>query len=127
MVAFTAISNTEQPVRPGDNIRFNFMSSNSGDFDLPEGIFKCSTPGIYYFNFHISYKQESSSVIALIRNGAPILSVFKGPEPILDGVSNGAVLSLQAGDSVWLENVDGEGIVFSNKYGYTSFSGFLLG
>nr|XP_032834308.1 complement C1q tumor necrosis factor-related protein 5-like isoform X1 [Petromyzon marinus] len=125
--AFTAKLSAPRPAS-GSPIKFDVILTNSGNhYDPSTGKFTCVHPGAYYFVMHACV--YSASVFThLKRNGEVVHKFHSAWLDSWPGValSGGAVLSLKAGDQVWLEVPDAHNGIFSRSDIDSSFSGFLL-
>ena len=60
----------------------------------------------------------------MVKNGAMVATVWAESIPFWASASNVAVLSLEAGDQVWLQLLSRAS--YLHGYMYTTFSGFLI-
>ncbi|CAN0286718.1 unnamed protein product [Lampetra fluviatilis] len=125
--AFTAKLSAPRPAS-GSPIKFDVILTNSGNhYDPSTGKFTCVHPGAYYFVFHACV-YLAGVYTHLKRNGEVVHKFHNGWVGNWPGValSGGAVLSLKAGDQVWLEVQDANNGIFVRSDIDSSFSGFLL-
>ena len=90
------------------------------------GVFKCTSPGLYFFTFNALTQPDGDLRINLRVNKFTMLSAYGGgPNPVT--VTGSSILQLQKDDVVYLFVDRGE-INESNKMGhvFTSFSGVQL-
>ncbi|XP_071805252.1 uncharacterized protein [Asterias amurensis] len=124
--AFTAVRNT--PFSPPTNyypLPFEELvfSEEGTEFNLDNGMFTCTVPGVYTFTFSVLKTPSQSQLwIQLKKNGHTIVCGTVNAEGY-HSVSNSAVIPLNHGDQVHLAV---RGQVYSNTNRYTTFSGFLL-
>lgn len=99
------------------------------DYDDISGKFRCFIPGVYYFTYHLTV-QGVGLRVGLYRNSRVVsLTLDQFLTSDLDQASGGAVLTLTAGDQVWLEVYGPEmehGAVFADITNDSTFTGFLL-
>ncbi len=103
----------------------------NNDFDLQTGKFTCQISGTYVFMFSIAIYRPGWPLIHMVKNGIKVVTAHSITHTVstdFDQASNGAVLTLQDGDQVWLRFGSGSGqtIHGSVHHKYDSFSGFLL-
>ncbi|XP_078736006.1 complement C1q tumor necrosis factor-related protein 5-like [Lampetra fluviatilis] len=126
--AFAAkISSSRPPF--GTPIKFDVPISNEqGHYDPGTGKFTCAHAGLYYFVAHLHIHATHLAVV-LVKNG---VTVVKFANHYLDsyysiGLSGGSVLSLGAGDQVWLEVTQPyNGLFHQPEHRDSTFMGFLL-
>ncbi|XP_067108108.1 adiponectin [Osmerus mordax] len=98
-------------------------------YDDISGKFRCFIPGVYYFTFHLTVQGEGLRV-GLYRNGRVVsLTLDQYLTSDLDQASGSSVLTLAAGDQVWLEVYGPEmenGAVFADITNDSTFTGFLI-
>ncbi|CAN0290175.1 unnamed protein product [Lampetra fluviatilis] len=126
--AFTAkISSSNPPA--GSPIKFDVVVSNDQNhYDPLSGKFTCVHPGLYYFVMH-AHVRQTPLCVALTKNGDRVVHFCNDYTASLfaTAMSGGAVLSLKAGDKVWLEVLDAYfGMFFQLGYRDSLFTGFLL-
>uniref|UniRef100_S4R8Z6 C1q and TNF related 9 n=1 Tax=Petromyzon marinus TaxID=7757 RepID=S4R8Z6_PETMA len=126
--AFTAkISSSNPPA--GSPIKFDVVISNDqGHYDPLSGKFTCVHPGLYYFVMH-AHVYKHDLCVALIKDGNRVVSFCSNniENKYANAISGGSVLSLKAGDKVWLQVADAYNGMFSQAgYRDSSFTGFLL-
>ncbi|XP_075910611.1 complement C1q tumor necrosis factor-related protein 5-like [Petromyzon marinus] len=125
--AFTAKLSMPRPAS-GIPIKFDVILTNSGNhYDPSTGKFTCVYPGTYYFVMHVCLFGES--VYAHLKKNGQVMHKFHSAwVPGWPGValSGGAVLSLKAGDQVWLEVTGTYNGIFVRNDIDSSFSGYLL-
>ncbi|XP_020838696.1 complement C1q subcomponent subunit B [Phascolarctos cinereus] len=127
--AFSASRTIHAQLRKDQPIRFDRIITREGsDYEPRNGKFSCRTPGIYYFTYHASSRGNLCVILIKASRG----SAKEGVVTFCDFVYNtfqvttgGAVLKLEAGDSVWLEVNDKNSLVGLDGAN-SIFSGFLL-
>ncbi|XP_071805023.1 uncharacterized protein [Asterias amurensis] len=124
--AFTAVRNTAfNPPSAYDPLPFQelLFSEEGTDFNLNNGTFTCTLPGVYVLMFSVNKSSSGPYLyVNLGKNGNTIVtgSVYAAG---YHQVSNSAVIPLHYGDQVHLA-VNGQ--VYSNSNHRPSFTGFLL-
>ncbi|MBN3274339.1 C1QC protein, partial [Polyodon spathula] len=105
-------------------VRFNRIISNeNGDYNPSTGKFRCKIPGSYYFVYHISSTEHLC--VNMIRDSVKVASYCDHKINEFQVSSGGLALKLSAGQEVWLETTDYNGMI--GTVGKQSvFSGFLL-
>ncbi|XP_034388041.1 complement C1q subcomponent subunit A [Cyclopterus lumpus] len=98
------------------------------DFDLTTGHFVCRVPGVYYFTFHSVAKVSVCLYIisTALTEELGFCDYNRNTDQVLSG---GVVLTLTAGQKVWLQSFKGEQKVSEIRDSQEKriiFSGFLL-
>ncbi|XP_051493364.1 complement C1q subcomponent subunit C-like isoform X2 [Apus apus] len=103
---------------------FNHVITNTNqDYNTTTGKFTCKLPGLYYFVFHAS--QTANLCVILYKSGSKVASFCDHKTNSVQVSSGGTLLHLAAGNQVWLEVNDYNGMVgIANSD--SIFSGFLL-
>nr|XP_032834176.1 otolin-1-like [Petromyzon marinus] len=84
----------------GSPVTFNVIITNpQGHYNPGTGKFTCAHPGVYYFTL-CAHPGEKDLVLMIMKNGE-VISKICGVK--YNGISGSVVLSLKAGDEVWLE------------------------
>ncbi|XP_061435677.1 complement C1q tumor necrosis factor-related protein 5-like [Lethenteron reissneri] len=97
--AFSAKVGTYTPAA-GSPVTFNVIITNSqGHYNPGTGKFTCAHPGIYYFTLY-AHPGEKHLVVMIMKNGE-VVSKVTGIN--YNAISGSVVLSLKAGNEVWLE------------------------
>ncbi|KAM9370185.1 complement C1q subcomponent subunit C [Phaethornis superciliosus] len=103
---------------------FNHIITNTHqDYNTTTGIFTSRLPGLYYFVFHTS--QTANLCVSLYKNRERMASFCDHKTNSIQVSSGGILLQLAAGDQVWLEVNDYNGMV-GTATSDSIFSGFLL-
>ncbi|XP_074598026.1 cerebellin-4-like [Brevipalpus obovatus] len=123
-IAFTAIRGSMN-----DNyISFSGLAvnNNNAHFHPAVGVFKCTSPGLYFFTFNALTHADSDLRINLRVNKFTMLSAYGGGATPMT-ITGSSILQLQKDDVVYLF-VDRGDINESNKMShvFTSFSGVQL-
>uniref|UniRef100_S4S088 C1q domain-containing protein n=1 Tax=Petromyzon marinus TaxID=7757 RepID=S4S088_PETMA len=91
--AFSVKVDAYKPVA-GSPVTFNVIITNlQGHHNPGMGMFTCAHPGVYYFTF---YGIPVNLVVMIMKTGRSSLRYY-------NAISGSVVLSLKAGDEVWLE------------------------
>nr|XP_032834205.1 complement C1q subcomponent subunit C-like [Petromyzon marinus]XP_032834206.1 complement C1q subcomponent subunit C-like [Petromyzon marinus] len=84
----------------GSPVTFNVIITNpQGHYNPGTGKFTCAHPGVYYFTLY-AHPSEQHLVVMIMKNGQ-VISKMCGMN--FNAISGSVVLSLKAGDEVWLE------------------------
>lgn len=91
------------------------------------GVFKCTSPGLYFFSFTAMSPEGKDLRISLRTNRIPVITIYSGASNAFNSASGSAVLSLSEDDIVYLYIEKGN-IYESNQVNraFTTFSGFQL-
>ncbi|XP_075996507.1 adiponectin [Genypterus blacodes] len=101
-------------------------------YDDVSGKFRCFTPGLYYFTFHMTVQGRGVRVGLYLNGRVVTLTLDQYQASDLDQASGGAVLSLTHGDQVWLQvygaaaAAAGGGGIYADVNNDSTFTGFLL-
>lgn len=142
-VGFTAYLTQDLKATLARPIVFQETMTNVGrHFNTKDGKFTAPVPGLYHFEFHVMYRQGTSSpVIDLMKNSKSQASAWKSKrtrggrgqrssmaaEPSGEQfLHNSALLELDKGDTVWLQ-LYWNAIVGGRFLKPTTFTGFLVG
>ncbi|XP_061435704.1 complement C1q tumor necrosis factor-related protein 5-like [Lethenteron reissneri] len=120
--AFSAKVGTYTPAA-GSPVLFNVIITNpQGHYNPGTGKFTCAHPGVYYFTLY-AHPGEQHLVIMIMKNGKVISKLCSIN---LVTMSGSVVLSLKAGDEVWLELEAPHISFFINVHRDAVFSGYML-
>ncbi|XP_070537782.1 uncharacterized protein [Ptychodera flava] len=111
------------------NITFDIQFVNKGKFfDRRSGVFTCQIPGIYYFTFNIRTFENKTVGITLVKSGnVAVVGMTTDPTERNIMQSQSVMIQLALGDQVWLQlGPHQDYAIYSNKYNYITFSGFLI-
>ena len=131
VIAFTASG----PNIADNNILYfdNYVANIGGDFHKANGSFICRIPGLYFFSYSfISGHESSQSCRVNIMKGSTFLVQGNGVVSPTYGThstcSAQTVVLLQAGDEVYLKNVNGHSLWNAHHAVNieSSYSGFLV-
>ena len=128
--AFSVAKTNSQMGSANEVLTFDAVHTNiNGHFDTNSNKFTCQIPGTYVFFFTICGHNKDNPYMNLVKNGDTIVSTYKydyASQGQLDEASNSAIVSLSAGDQVWIRFGTSERKVYSDSDKYTSFMGYLL-
>lgn len=127
--AFSVGLTTRVPY-PNIPIKFSKIFYNEQNhYDTTTGKFRCSTPGVYYFTYHLTVYVSDAKVSLYKKNTAVIITYDQYQKDNVDQASGSVLLHLEAGDEVWLQ-VYGGGEentgVYADNVNDSTFTGFLL-
>ncbi|KAK7939940.1 hypothetical protein WMY93_003266 [Mugilogobius chulae] len=104
----------------------NVFSNFGNNYNPATGIFTSPIKGVFFFRFTMHNTHVANSIVSLMKNGVRVVSVWDTvTTDANDTGSNAAVLSLEAGDTVYVELVANRE-VYDDTMNYNTFSGFLL-
>ncbi|KAK7939951.1 hypothetical protein WMY93_003277 [Mugilogobius chulae] len=104
----------------------NVFSNFGNNYNPATGIFTSPIKGVFYFRFTMHNTHVANSIVSLVKNGVRVVSVWDTVTTDANDIgSNAAVLSLEAGDTVYVELVANRE-VYDDTMNYNTFSGFLL-
>ncbi|XP_061435498.1 complement C1q tumor necrosis factor-related protein 5-like [Lethenteron reissneri] len=107
----------------GSPVTFNVIITNpQGHYNPGTGKFTCAHPGVYYFTLY-AHAHEKHLVIMIMKNGE-VVSKVTGVN--YNAISGSVVLSLKAGDEVWLELEAPYIHFFFDVHRDAVFSGYIL-
>ncbi|XP_012871597.1 PREDICTED: otolin-1 [Dipodomys ordii] len=120
--AFSAV--LSKPFPPANvPIRFDGVLHNDpGDYSPATGRFNCSVPGVYVFSYPVAVRGRPACVRLVARRAGPAASRPAAQGQGLQRASLLTLLSLGAGDQVWLEGTG----VHCSADDNSVFTGFLL-
>jgi len=122
---FAGLSNHLGPVNHHSDLVFDNIVTNVGSaYNLGSGRFTAPVRATYHFNVTISAQIAQKAAVKVLKNGVNVMTVWAESTPNWATSSNVAILSLEAGDQVWLQLLSGASHVYGNMY--TTFSGFLV-
>ena len=126
-VVFTAIKTLNSDnIGVGQNIVFDHVEINQGNGYHPgHGLFIAPVSGIYMFTCTLLRQPSSSNLHAEIEhNGRLVARVHVSGGTMWDQGSQTVFIQVNAGEEVWVRNVDWVNQVWGAWY--SSFSGYLL-
>ncbi|KAM6402665.1 complement C1q subcomponent subunit C [Rhynochetos jubatus] len=122
--AFSVTRQTSEHPLKNVPVVFNHVITNTNhDYNTSTGKFTCKLSGLYYFVFHTS--QTSNLCVILYKNRIKMVSFCDHKTNTMQVSSGGILLHLTAGNQVWLEVNDYNGMVGTGNSD-SVFSGFLL-
>ena len=123
-VAFFARLSTHTPkLQPGQDIVFNDVLTNIGSgYHNLHGNFVTPIAGVYVF--HVNVLSNAGHCHARLMKNGQVLAMLDN-EQTYDRASTMAIIELDAGDDIAVQNADYPDRVFFGLY-YSTFSGFLL-
>ncbi|KAK5895722.1 hypothetical protein CgunFtcFv8_009390 [Champsocephalus gunnari] len=101
---------------------------HSCGYNPATGIFTAMVRGMYYFSYTMYNNNfgQPNSVLSLMMNTQKIVSTWDTEgEDSHDSATNGAVVQLEAGDSVFVQ-LYANRVLYDDGYYFNTFSGFLL-
>ncbi|XP_043846848.1 complement C1q subcomponent subunit B isoform X1 [Dromiciops gliroides] len=127
--AFSASRTIHGQLRRDQPIRFDQLITREGsDYEPRSGRFSCRTPGLYYFTYHASSRNNLCVILIKAKRGAAKEKVVTFCDFVYSSfqvTTGGVVLKLAEGDSVWLETNEKNSLVGLDGAN-SIFSGFLL-
>ena len=130
--AFTAIKINDQTSSTANEVIIfqEVLTNVNNNFDIQTNKFTCQIPGTYMFMFSIAIYRPNDPVINLIKNGQVVVTAHARTHTInndFDQATNGAILNLEVGDSIWLVIKTAGSSIHGQPNGkYDTFSGVLL-
>ncbi|XP_010148754.1 PREDICTED: complement C1q subcomponent subunit C [Eurypyga helias] len=122
--AFSVTRQTSEHPLKNVPVVFNHVITNTNhDYNTSTGKFTCKLPGLYYFVFHTS--QTANLCTILYKDSIKMASFCDHKTNTMQVSSGGILLHLTAGNRVWLEVNDYNGMVGIGSSD-SVFSGFLL-
>lgn len=128
--AFSVGLTTRVPY-PNIPIKFSKIFYNAQNhYDTITGKFRCSTPGVYYFTYHLTVYVTDAKVSLYKKNKAILITYDQYQKDNVDQASGSVVLHLESGDEVWLQVYGGDDDdntgVYADNVNDSTFTGFLL-
>lgn len=128
--AFTvALGNPVGPVDHDTALKYQRILSNIGScYNPATGIFTAMVRGMYYFSYTMYNNNggKPNSVVSLMMNSQRVVSTWDTEgQDVHDSATNGAVLLLEPGDSVFVQLYANRALYDDINY-YNTFCGFLL-
>ncbi|XP_068241526.1 cerebellin-3-like [Palaemon carinicauda] len=113
-------------VSPGSKVVFTETVTQIGTgWNTARSEYIATTPGLFFFTFSAVSDRYSHFRISLKKNGQDIVSAFGDSSGYQMG-SQSALVSLSAGDRVYLQLQEGQLLEVSSSRAYTSFTGFRI-
>ena len=102
------------------------MANVGGHFDN-ETTFTCPVDGLYFFTYTIQSYDAHIRILLRI-DGVTVVGVYHDEYDSSDATqaSNSALVTCLSGQQVYLYNYGNFGIIASDSYRLTTFSGFLV-
>lgn len=104
------------------------VSNISSGYNPSSGVFTARTRGVYYFSYTMYNNNfgKPNSVVSLMKNNQRLVSTWdtEGSD-IHDSATNAAVVTLEPGDSVYV-NLYAQRALYDDHNYYNTFSGFLI-
>ncbi|XP_063958980.1 uncharacterized protein LOC129264139 [Lytechinus pictus] len=110
-------------------VQFQDILENMGEgFLASNHTFICSVPGWYYFTYSLRTFQGKYLSVLLMKNADYVVGLYTDKDDVRNTMeTQSTVIYLLAGDAVWLRLPPSEDFaLFSDKYRYSTFTGFLL-
>lgn len=113
----------------GQHIHFEKVLLNSGGgYHERQGLFIAPQGGIYLFSAVLLASHTTDEIeahAAIVHNGNALARLYAhGDSGRHDQGGQTIVASVEAGDEVWVENIDQVADIYGDSY--TTFSGYLL-
>ena len=120
---FTRLSTDTQTLQPGQDVVFNDVLTNIGNgYHNLHGNFVAPIAGVYVF--HATVLSNSGNCHARLMKNGQVLAMLNDANQA-NTASQMAIIELNAGDDVAVQNADYPDRVFYGHY-YSTFSGLLL-
>lgn len=106
----------------------NVLSNMGSCYNPATGIFTTRVKGMYYFRFSMmnNLSATPNSVVSLMKNSQRLASVWDTSGTDANDIgSNGVVIPLEVGDSVYVQ-LAANRLIYDDGMNYNTFSGFLL-
>ncbi|KAK9535384.1 hypothetical protein VZT92_007767 [Zoarces viviparus] len=115
------------PFNTNTPLNYKKVFSNTGNgYNPSTGIFTALVSGTYFFRFSMQNSYVANSVVSLMKNNERLVSVWDTAQSDGNDMgSNGVVIALQVGDSVYVE-LQANRVVYDDVLHYNTFTGFLL-
>ncbi|KAK3601177.1 hypothetical protein CHS0354_004376 [Potamilus streckersoni] len=124
-VGFKArLSETLTVTHPDEKIVYNNVLTNVGEcYNKTNGVFEAKVNGTYLFSVVACSASNHFIALNIVRNGDIIGNVLAGDNTLSDCGTEVTVMSLVAGDKVWVQRQRGD-VLFSLYW--NSFSGVMV-
>ncbi|KAK6178137.1 hypothetical protein SNE40_012958 [Patella caerulea] len=124
-VSFSAKLSYNRELQPLDTVVFDTIVTNNGDgYSSETGKFTTPVTGTYFLFSTILSGYNTKVETAIIVNDKEVGRMYSGAHDAHGSGSNGVIVNLQAGDSIWIRLLYQGG---THVHGfYTTFSGFLV-
>ncbi|XP_053137534.1 complement C1q subcomponent subunit B [Hemicordylus capensis] len=126
--AFSAARGISGLPRRGQSIRFERVIANvNNNYENRYGRFTCQIPGLYYFTYHITSRNNLCIHLKKGRSnrGEKVVGFCDYVYNAFQVTTGGVVLNVQEGESVWLEPTEKNSVI-GTEGADSIFSGFLL-
>ncbi|XP_055859734.1 complement C1q-like protein 4 isoform X1 [Biomphalaria glabrata] len=122
---YSGLTKNIGPFSKNTDLLLDRVVTNVGDaFNSETGRFTAPFNGTYAFAVTISAQGRSRAAVELVHNGKLVVTIWAESVPLWSTASNNAILTLEAGDQVWLVLLSRASSV--HGYMYTTFSGHCL-
>nr|AGI44588.1 C1q domain containing protein [Azumapecten farreri] len=126
-VAFSVGLTNNLNITAYSKVIWNALFSNLGNgFDMKTGTFTAKVPGIYVFHFHGLSETGEELYLELYHNYEYIVSAYGYDAGSYAAGSNAVTLSLNAGDTVYIDVQSSSVLYGTHQEVYCTFSGYLL-
>ncbi|XP_077987722.1 uncharacterized protein LOC144442289 [Glandiceps talaboti] len=108
---------------------FDHGEVNEGNaYDIENGVFKCHTPGVYYFSFNMRSYDDKHLGVALMLNDTPVVTMTTDASERKVMQSQSVILTLKKKDEVWLMLGPSQDFAIYARYDFTynTLNGILL-
>jgi hypothetical protein len=131
-IAFSVVMDThKENLAIHQIVKFDRVITNDGfGHDPNSSVFKAPVAGLYYFTVVIMSHAREDIETEIARNGVPVVNTYSGDSTTWNAGPQSTVLSLAAGDSVYIRMLNNPTVNNGNVrvfgYGWSSFSGFRI-
>ncbi|XP_052815360.1 complement C1q-like protein 4 [Mya arenaria] len=129
-IAFsTRLDHTQGHIGVGQKLIFNKVLLNTGDaYSVHTGVFTCVEAGLHLFAYFVGKGTTGQAWVELKKNGVVINGAVADSVSTYHDTQGGnvAILELDAGDLVWVEEFHQSDAQVYGGSGFVTFSGVML-